>query len=227
MPLILGLDPSIRKAGYCVVDTDAAAFTFVEKGRLKTSVSDGILIQRLIKQRAQFRELFSRYSIDFVSMEAPYLGDNESEHLFALNQFLHEVFYERGTYVITFPPKQLKHLAVPEKPVDEVGKARMIARAKELYGLMGKGLTDDEADAMHAARLGYLFYNWHFEKKVTDEELDPLIYHAFKGKRIFQRGAKKGLEEYKGLIYRENELFFDFKKIKERQERKNNGREKS
>ena len=122
MPLILGLDASIRKAGFCVVDTDAPPFTIVERGRLYTTVADGIPIQRLLKQQKQIRELLERHSIDFVSMEAPYFGDGESERLYALNQFLHAVFLDRGTFVIAFPPQQLKKLAIPEKYSDEVHK---------------------------------------------------------------------------------------------------------
>jgi Holliday junction resolvasome RuvABC endonuclease subunit len=216
MPLILGLDASIRKAGFCVVDTDAPPFTIVERGRLYTTVADGIPIQRLLKQQKQIRELLERHSIDFVSMEAPYFGDGESERLYALNQFLHAVFLDRGTFVIAFPPQQLKKLAIPEKYSDEVHKAQMVAAAKQQYNLIGKPLTDDEADAMHAARLGWLFYNWHFKKTLSEKDMHPLIWKAFDGKKVYKRGVRKGIEIYTGLIYRENDLFFDFKRVKER-----------
>jgi Holliday junction resolvasome RuvABC endonuclease subunit len=216
MNLILGLDPSIKKAGYCVLDTEAPYDAFVERGRLKTSSLDGILVQRLIKQRQQIRDLMDRFDIKFVSMEAPYLDDSESEHLFALNQFIHEVFLERGTFVICFPPQQLKKLACPGQKANEVHKPHMIAEAKKRYRLAGKLLTNDEADAMHAAHLGKLFYNWHFAEKLTDKDLNPDLLKAFAGKHTYSRGAKKGSTDYTGLIYRENELFFNFQKIKDR-----------
>lgn len=216
MPLILGLDASIRKSGYCVVDTDQPPFTLVERGRLYTTVRDGVVIQRLLKQQGQIRALLERYSIDFVSMEAPYFGGGESERLFALNQFIHEVFLSRGTYVIAFPPQQMKKLTIPEMNVEDIKKVRMIMAAQQRYSLMGKKVTDDEADAMHAARLGWLFYNWHFKKSITDKDLAPEVLEAFAGKHSFKRGVRKGLEVRTGIIYRENELFFNFKRIAER-----------
>ena len=216
MNLILGLDPSIKKAGYCVLDTDAPYDSFIEKGRLRTSGSDGILVQRLLLQRKQIGYLMEKYDIKFVSMEAPYLQGGESEHLFALNQFIHEVFLERGSYVICFPPQQLKKLACPGQKADKVHKAQMIAEAKKRYRLMGKILTDDEADAMHACHIGKLFYNWFFTKKLGDKDLHPDMLHAFAGKHEYTRGVKKGVTDYTGLIYRENELFYDFKRISER-----------
>lgn len=216
MPLILGLDASIRKSGYCVVDTNGAPFNIVERGRLYTKVTDGIPIQRLLKQREQIRALLERHSIDFVSMEAPYFGGGESERLYALNQMIHEVFLSRGTFVICFPPQQMKKLAVPDRSVDEVKKARMIAAAQQAYGLVGTRVTDDEADAMHAARLGWLFYKWHFDKTITDEQLPTGVYEAFSGKKTLKKGIRKGIELLKGIIYRENELFFDFKRVASR-----------
>lgn len=227
MNLILGLDPSIKKAGYCVLDTDAPYDSFVERGRLRTSGSDGILVQRLLKQQEQIRGIIDKYDIKFVSMEAPYLDGGESEHLFALNQFIHEVYLEKGSYVICFPPQQMKKLACPGQKANEVHKPQMIAEAKKRYRLAGKILTDDEADAMHAAHLGKLFYNWHFTRKLSDKDLHPDMLHAFSGKHTFTKGLKKGATEYTGLIYRENELFYDFKRIAERKEHYGSAEEKA
>lgn len=220
MSLIMGLDPSIRKAGYCILDTEAPYSTFVQRGRLYTTDNDGILIQRLLKQKQQISDKMEEFSIDFVSMEAPFFGGGESEHLFALNQFIHEVFLRRGTFVICFPPQQMKALAMPNRKITagEIGKNHMIFDAQGYYNLEGITLTDDEADALHAGRLGKFFYNWHFEKKLTDKDLEPKMLKAFKGKHTFTRGVKKGLSEYDGMIFRENELFFDFKKIAYRQQ---------
>lgn len=216
MSLILGLDPSIKKSGFCVLDTEKPYGHFVDRGRLRTSAMDGILVQKLIKQQGQIRDTMEKYDIKFVSMEAPYFGGGEAEHLFALNQFIHEVFLERGTYVICFPPQQLKKLACPGQKADKVHKSHMIAEAKKRYGLAGKILTDDEADALHAGHLGKCFFNWFFEKKLGDKDLHPDMLHAFAGKHLYTRGVKKGVVDYTGLIYRENELFFDFKRIAER-----------
>jgi Holliday junction resolvasome RuvABC endonuclease subunit len=219
MPKIMGLDASIRKAGFCILDTDAPMPSYLERGRLYTTPADGILIQRLLKQQAAIEAKLDKWNIDFVSMEAPILNAPESEHLFALNQFIHQVFLKRGTFVIAFPPQQLKKLAMPDIKIDseEVGKAHMQLRAQVYYDLEGRNLTDDEADALHAGRLGKIFYNWHFQKTLKDSDLEPLILKAFKGKHTYTRGAKTGVTDYNGMIFRENELFFDFNMIAKRQ----------
>lgn len=218
MPLILGLDPSIKKAGYCLLDSDSPYDTLVDRGRLKTSGADGILVQKLILQSDRIKRLIVDNKVAMVSMEAPYFGGNESEHLFALNQFLHRVFLETGSYVITFPPQQMKVLAVPHKKAGDIAKPQMISEAKSRFHLQGKVLPDDEADALHAGHLGKLFFNWHFAGKLQDKDLHPRVLDAFSGKKTFTKGLRKGTTDYYGLIYRENELFFDFKAIEARKE---------
>ena len=106
MAYILGLDPSLAKSGYVVLDTEAPDSEVVEKGKLKTSTSDGILLQRLLKQQDQVREMIRRYDVKFISMEAPYYGGYTAEQLFALNQFLHKVFLDEESFVVSFPPQQ-------------------------------------------------------------------------------------------------------------------------
>lgn len=219
MAYIMGLDASIQKTGYCILDTEQPSTHFVERGRLYTRSSDGILVQRLIKQQKQITDKLEEFSIDFVSMEAPLFNVPESEELYALNQYIHKVFLQRGTYVICFPPQQLKALALPDRKVtsDEIGKAHMIMEAQLYFNLEGRVVTDDEADALHAGRLGKQFYRRYILKD-RSEELPPVTLKAFEGKKTFVRGDKKGTTEYTGIIYRENELFFDFKKIAQRQE---------
>jgi Holliday junction resolvasome RuvABC endonuclease subunit len=223
MPMVMGLDASIVKSGFCILDTDAPMASCVERGRLRTSSADGILIQRLLKQQAQIEKKMEEYNIDFLAMEAPYFGGGESEHLFALNQFIHQVFLRRGTFVICFPPQQMKKLAMPEKIIDhrEIGKAHMALAAQRYFNLEGKILTDDEADALHAGRLGKIFYKWHFEGSLKGTDLHPLVLKAFAGKKVTKKGAKAGVTDYNGMIFRENELFFDFNQIALRQLKRN------
>jgi len=221
MPFIMGLDASIRKTGYCILDTDKPDTHFVERGRLYTYNTDGILIQRLLKQQKQIADKMEEFSVGFVSMEAPLLNVSESEELYALNQFIHNVFLQRGTYVICFPPQQLKKLALPNKSItsEEIGKAHMVLEAQFYFNLEGKNVTDDEADALHAGRLGKQFYRRYILKDKS-VELPPVTLKAFEGKKTFTRGDKKGITEYTGLIYRENELFYDFSKVALRQKLK-------
>ena len=216
MAYILGLDPSLSKAGYVVLDTEAPDSEVVEKGKLKTSTSDGILLQRLLKQQDQVRELIRRYDIKFISMEAPYYGGYTAEQLFALNQFLHKVFLDEENFVVAFPPQQLKKLVFPDGNVKEIKKPHMIDKAKTALGLQGKVLAEDVADAYWAGIFGKKYYKRHYVEETTDEVLNDYEVKVFSGKKTYTRGVKKGITDYTGIMYRENELFWDFGKIKRR-----------
>jgi len=219
MPLLLGLDPSLQKAGYVVLDSAASDSMVVDKGLLKTSPEDGITVQRLIMQSGQVSDLLDKHGIRYVGMEAPFFGAGSTEVLFALNQFLHKEFLERGLLVVCFPPQMLKKLVFPDISVAEVHKAHMIDKAKTALGLQGKRLAEDVADAYWAGIFGKRFYRWHVEKSLKDEDLGEYERSTFCGKHVFTRGEKKGSTEYYGIVYRENELFFDFAATKRRSAR--------
>jgi Holliday junction resolvasome RuvABC endonuclease subunit len=216
MPCILGLDPSLKKAGYVVFDTSKPDSIVEDKGLLKTSTLDGILVQRLIKQADQIGGMLDKYNISFVGMEAPFFNANSTEMLFALNQYIHKVFLEHGTFVVCFPPHMLKKLTYPDLSVDTVGKPHMIHKAKDMLNLHGHRLAEDVADAYWAGFFGKRFYKWHFEKSLKDEDLGEYERQTYSGTHTYSKGKKKGVTEYSGIVYRENELFFDFKEIKRR-----------
>lgn len=219
MPNLLGLDPSLQKAGYVVLDSEKPDTDVVEKGMLKTSSEDGIIVQRLILQSERVLDLIERYKINFIGMEAPFFGAGSTEVLYALNQYLHKVFLDKGVFVVCFPPQMLKKLVFPNISVAEVHKPHMIDKAKTALGLQGKRLAEDVADAYWAGVYGKRFYRWHIEKTLKESDLGEYEKETFCGKHMYVRGPKKGATELYGIIYRENELFFDFKSIKRRSER--------
>ncbi len=220
MSFILGLDPSLRKAGYVVLDISGPDDVLVDKGLLKTSDEDGILIQRIIKQQTQIRNKLLEYDIKFIGMEAPFFGGNEAEHLFALNQFIHQIFLEQGSYVVAFPPQQLKKLTIPSLKVTEIHKSNMIDAAKTKLNMHGQKLAEDIADAYWAGYFGKKFYKLVIDKTLKETDLNKYEREVFCGKKTITRGARKGATDYTGYIYRENEMYYDFKKIKERLESK-------
>jgi Holliday junction resolvasome RuvABC endonuclease subunit len=218
MAYILGMDPSLRKAGYVVLDIDGPDDKLIDKGLLKTSELDGILIQRILKQQKQIKDKLLEHNINIVGMEAPFFGGNEAEHLFALNQFIHKTFLDLGTFVVAFPPQQLKKLVRPDLSVQDVGKAHMVDAAKTILGMQGHRLANDIADAYWAGYFGKRFYKFFILKNLKEEDLGKYEREVFCGKHTFTKGIKTGFTEYVGYIYRENEMFFDFKKIKRRLE---------
>ena len=190
--------------------------SLLEHGTFKTSPGDGLLVQRIIRQRERVRKLLTSKEVTFVSMEAPYFADFSTELLFALNQHIHEVFLDLGVFVIYIQPITLKKLSIPGINPQDVTKNHMIHQAKKELGFQGKRFSEHVADAYHAGRIGRKFYQWHFLRELTDDDLNPDEKHLFCGKHIYVKGVKKGLTDYTGLIYRENDQFFDYSKPKKR-----------
>jgi Holliday junction resolvasome RuvABC endonuclease subunit len=181
-------------------------------GTFATDTGNGLRIQRLITQREQVRKVLEEKSIRFVSMEAPYLRDFNTELLFALNQFIHEVFLNLQCFVIYFQPTALKKYALPNMKSDEVTKHHMVHQAKTELDKQGKRFSEHVSDAYFAAKIGLRFFQWYIFKTLQDKDLSEWELDYFCGKHTYVRGEKKGITEYYGLIYRENEQFFDYRK---------------
>jgi len=208
---IAGFDPSLTHFGWVILDEHKSGKeSLIKKGTFKTKPNDGLLVQRLIMQRERIRKLLENHKIKFVSMEAPYFMDFNTELLFALNQQIHEVFLNLGIYVIYIQPQTLKKIAIPTMNPQDVTKHHMVHQAKNELDKHGKVLSEHEADAYFAGKVGTKFYQWHFLKKLSDKDLSNDERDLFCGKHTFTRGIKKGITEYKGLIYRDNEQIFDY-----------------
>ncbi len=78
------------------------------------------------------RALLKSRKVKFVSMEAPYLQDFNTELLFALNQHLHEVFLDEKIYVMYVQPQTLKRFAVPDIKLN-CGKLKLILFNRDNY----------------------------------------------------------------------------------------------
>ena len=145
-------------------------------------------------------------------MEAPYLQDFNTELLFALNQFIHEVFLNLQCFVIYFQPSALKKYAQPGMKSNDVTKHHMVHQAKIELSRQGKRFSEHVADAYFASKIGLRFYQWHISKTIQDKDLSEWELDYFCGKHTFVKGEKKGITEYYGLIHRENDQFFDYRK---------------
>lgn len=212
MPVI-GLDPSLTHFGWVLLDEcKSGKDSLLDYGTFKTATSDGLRVQRLIMQRERLRKLLSERGVALVAMEAPYWQDFSTEILFALNQFIHEVFLDLGTLVIYIQPLSLKKQALPDMNPQEATKHHMTHQAKQELELMGRRFSEHVSDAYFAAKVGCRFYRWHCLQELADDNLTDSEKHLFCGKHTYTRGEKKGLTEYTGIIYRENDQFFDYRK---------------
>jgi Holliday junction resolvasome RuvABC endonuclease subunit len=211
--MIIGIDPSLTHLGWVLFDENKTGRDAVlETGLFKTGPTDGLLVQRLIMQKERLRLLLSSHSIKFVAMEAPIMKDWSTELLYALHQYLHEVFLDLKVFLVYFQPLTVKRYAYPDLKSDEISKALMTLAAKKELNKIGKRFSEHIADAYFIGKIGLKFYQWFFLHKYTDKDLSERERQLFCGKHLFTRGNKKGLTEYTGIIYRENEQFFDFSK---------------
>jgi Holliday junction resolvasome RuvABC endonuclease subunit len=211
--MIIGIDPSITHCAYVLLnETKTGKEAFVKSGTFITEHADALFVQRLIMQRERLRHLLTSNNIKFVAMEAPIWGDNSTELLYALHQFFHEVFLELKIYLIYLQPSTVKKYAYPDMDPDNISKSHMTHAAKKELDLMNKRFSEHEADAYFVGKIGLKYYQWLFLKKFSDHELSEAEQHLFCGKHTFVKGIKKGITEYTGIIYRENERFYDYTK---------------
>ena len=211
--MIAGFDPSLTHFGWVLLDElKQGPEALLQHGMFKTDPSDGLLVQRLVMQRERVRKFLIDNKITFLSMEAPYLQDWNTELLFALNQFIHEVFLDLNIYVLYIQNHNLKKFACPGVKPREMTKHHVNHAAKTELGLHGKRFAEHCADAYFAGKIGSFFYRWHFLKTIKDDDLPDILKNMFFGKHTYTRGKKKGVTDYYGIIYRENDQFFDYTK---------------
>ena len=211
--MIAGFDPSLTHLGWVIIDeTKTGKEAVTEAGVFKTAPKDGLLVQRLIAQREKVRLLLSSRGIKFVAIEAPLFMDFSTELLFALHQHLHEAFLDLQVFVLYISNSAVKKYAYPNLNLDEITKNHMTHLAKKELGRMGKRFSEHAADAYFVGKIGLKFHQWFIQHKFMDKDLSEYEQHLFCGKHMFVKGLKKGMTEYTGLIYRENDQFFDYTK---------------
>jgi len=210
---IIGLDPSLTHTGWVILDEhESGREALIDFGTFKTDTSNGLNVQRLILQRERLRNLLMKTGIRFLSMEAPYWQDFSTEVLYALNQFYHEVFLDLNMFVLYVQPLSLKKIAIPSMKPTDVTKHHMVHQAKTELDKHGKQFSEHVSDAYFAAKLGSRFYRWNMLKELKDTDLSEDEQRLFCGKHTYVKGSKKGITEYTGIIYRENDQFFDYSK---------------
>jgi Holliday junction resolvasome RuvABC endonuclease subunit len=221
--VIAGLDPSLTHFGWLILDEKAPCpregpGAILKYGVFKTDTKDGLLVQRLIMQRSRLDKFLKETDINFVAMEAPFFAGPSTELLYALNQYMHEIFLNHGTYILYLPPQRLKKYACPNINVNDITKHHINHQAKSELAMHGKRFSEHISDAYFAGKLGIRYHKWLFQKTLPDADLAEDEKEIFCGKHTFTRGPKKGITEYNGIIYRENDQFFDYSKYSKKTE---------
>lgn len=215
--IILGIDPSLTNTGYCILDTSKNGIdSIVSIGVIQTP-ENMLEILRYSYIADSIEKLIKKYKIEYAGSEGPIFGCEQSENLFALYSYIKKTFFKQKINVVYFAPVQLKMLAKQDLNNKlKMTKLDMInTMLKELNlnkaSVDGQRITADMADAFHVAFYASRFW-FFYQKLISEKDLNGSEYKAFAYQHIFKRGIKKGKIDPKerGIIFKENELFFRF-----------------
>ena len=218
---ILGIDPSLTKTGYCVLDnTKEKEDSVIDVGLIKT-IESTLEILRYDYISKSLQKIIKKYNIKRIGSESPIFHAQQSENLFALYSFIKMMLFKNKLDVVYFAPRQLKKLA-RLTAIKKVTKQDMITAMKKRLGLkkakiLNVRIQGDIADAYHVAHFADRFWKI-YDKKLIGNDLTDLEKETFIDKPIFKRGLAKGIEKpgKQGILHRENEHFYRFSDAKTR-----------
>lgn len=208
--IALGLDPSLTGFGWCIHRSDIAGpERVVAKGVWETE-SNQVFVWRYMFLRESVGQLLDEYpEVEAVGVESPPFGEQFSEGLYGLFLYVLEAIFLRRKDVVFFDPMTVKLLAKMDNRVRRgtMDKRDMIDAAKADTGI--KLWKHDEADAYIVGRSAARF--WDFQKgRICEDELTHSEKRSFARTRTLQRGVRAGHVVKKGLVFREDERFFQF-----------------
>lgn len=214
--IVLGFDPSLTNFGWALHDTDAEGSSrCLHRGRFKTS-SKTLFVARYMDLREKVRGLLQEHKPDAVASESSVFGEMYSEGMYGLFLYVVEACYTEGVDLVLFTPPQLKaharlHLNRPKVNgrLWTMHKGDMAEAARDHCGGKGRVWDNNEADAYWAAVAGGRFWK-RFHGVITDADLTAVEQKQFARIHTFERGKKAGKTVKTGLLYKENERFWQW-----------------
>jgi hypothetical protein len=216
---VLGFDPSLTNFGWALHDTEAprGPSRCLGRGRFKTS-SKTLFVARYMDLRDRVGELLQMHQPDAVASESSVFGEMYSEGMYGLFLYVCEACYVAKTDLVLFTPPQLKahaRLSLDRPTVNgrlwKMHKGDMSEAAREHCGGKGRIWDNNEADAYWASVAGGRFWS-RFHGVIGDDALTPVERKQFARIHTYQRGKKAGETVKTGLLYRENERFWQWSK---------------
>lgn len=206
----LGLDPSLTGFGWCIHRSDVAGPERVVAKGVWATKSTQVFVWRYMFLRESVGRLLDKYpEVEALGVESPPFGEQFSEGLYGLFLYVLEAVFLHRKDVVFFDPQTVKLLAKMDNRVRRgtMDKRDMVDAAKADTGI--KRWNHNEADAYLIGRSAARF--WDFQKKrICEDELTHSEKRSFARTRTLQKGARAGLVEKKGLVFREDDRFFQF-----------------
>lgn len=209
---VLGLDPSLTNFGWSIINTDIAQG---QKGRLEEkglwqTPAKMEFVERYMSQRQSLIDLIESKKPDYIGIEFPVFGNLWSEGMYGLFLFCCEALKQTGSDVVFWSPLQVKahaRLLIDRPKGWKMDKQDMVEAAKLDAGI-GK-INHNEADAYHVARLSSRFWMLYTEQ-ITEKDLNEVEKKYFLQEHTYTKGNKAGRTKKSGMLYREDERFFQW-----------------
>lgn len=177
LQMIIGIDPSQRHTGVCILDKD---LSIVQAYDIVTGsvplLESGIIVREMLGV------LFDQYPTATYSVEKMMPSARNGHHLFYIQMVLLEELAQRTNKRLIHPlPIQLKSFmksllgTVPETKTD------IVKAAKQLTSFPGK-MTSHVADAYFLARLGDRVLNNNYKYNVSRIELPIISWEVIGGR---------------------------------------------
>lgn len=208
----MGLDPSLTGFGWAIHNTTAEVgkrSRCENRGRFQTS-SKMLFVDRYIEMRERLRVLIRETKPDAMGLEFPVFNNLWSEGMYGLFLFTCEALRLEKQDVVFWSPGQIKGHAcdsLGRPPGWKMMKPDMIDAAKQDAG--GGRWNHNEADAYLVSRLAGRFWSLR-EGTLLERNLTTRERKMFLAIHKYVRGKKAGRTERKGVMYREDERFFNW-----------------
>ena len=193
---IIGFDLSLTCAGWFLQDSDNT--TNLVYGSFKTKPTDGLIIERLIKQRERFVELIAKHNIDHIGIEQSLQHTFSTELLFALHQFILEICLKQNINIVYITPAQIKQYVTGNHLAQ---KNEIMFKTRQVLNLTTQKMNDDESDAYWVSVLAKKFWQLYY-KEISESDLTAAESNIF-----IKTKSKKA-----GVLYKPNDSYFIFKK---------------
>ncbi len=148
--IILGIDPGSRKTGYAVIDSENNRMTILDFGTIVLTDTN-VMPEKLVRIYTKVGELFRRFPIGSVAVEAGFYGKNP--------QSAYKLGYARSAAVLAaalenvevmeYSPRKVKQSVTGNGNASKVQIKYMVKRL--LAGAADLPLKEDEADACAVA----------------------------------------------------------------------------
>jgi hypothetical protein len=165
--------------------------------------------------RESLRKLVLRLGVVRIGVEYPVFDELYSEGMYGLFLFTCEALRSERRDVVFFSPGQIKAHArkVLGRPAKwKMMKPDMVEASKADTG--GKGRWNhNEADAYWVAHTAARFW-LYFDGLLKDSDLTPPEKKQFSHIHTFKKGKRAGETVHRGILYREDERFFQWSATK-------------